>query len=66
MKLVDVDARQGLLDERLELIPRYREGDVGLVGQAAAASEQGDDTSLPVEDDEARVAAVSEQGPRPP
>ena len=54
MKLV----RQGLIDERLELIPCYREGDVGLVGQAAAASEQDDDMALPVEDDGARVPAV--------
>ena len=40
-----VDARQGLLDEQLELIPHRREGDAGHVGQAAAG-EQGEDTAL--------------------
>ena len=47
-----MDARRGLLDEPLELIPRCRKGDVGLVGQAAA-SELGEDKALPVEDDRA-------------
>ena len=40
-----VDARQGLFDDQLELIPHHREGDVGHVGQAAAG-EQGEDTAL--------------------
>ena len=58
-----MDARQGLLDERLGLIPRCREGDVGLVSRAAAG-EQGEDTALPVEDDRAE-SPPSEKAPRP-
>jgi len=58
--LVEVDTRQGLLDERLKLIPRSCKGDIGLVSLATATSEQGNDTALPIKDNGARVTAVGE------
>lgn len=58
--LVEVDARQGLLDVRLEVIPCSRKGDVGLVRPATTTSEEANNTALPVEDDGARVAVFGE------
>jgi hypothetical protein len=52
---------QDLLDMREELIPRGTEGDVGRLGRASAAGEDGDDIARPVEDGGARVAIVGER-----
>ena len=41
-------------------MPGSGKGDIGLVSQAAAASEKGDNAALPVEDGRARVSVVGE------
>lgn len=58
--LVEVDAFQGVLYVRFERVPRSCERNVGLVGQAAAAGEQGDDSTLSIKNDGTRVAALGE------
>jgi len=57
----EADAGQNLLDALLELTVGGGEGDVGSVGDAAAAAgQQGDDAATTLGDDRARVASIRE------
>jgi len=58
--LVEEAAGEGLLDLLLEPPVRGPVGYVGLVGRAAAAGEQGDDATAPVEHDGARIPTGGE------
>ena len=60
----EADAGKNLLDALLELTVGGAEGDVGSVGGAAAAGQQGDDAATPVGDDRARVAYIREGATR--
>ena len=59
--LVEEELGKGLLDLLLDVPVRRDIGDVGSVGGASPLGEHSEDTSVPVEDDRARVAGGGER-----